>query len=154
MCACIPATTIDWMNSVENPYLILPPSLRVIPPVVLHNSANEQTDEMKTSPFSEEVKIRHLQFIEDIMGETPLCNSPFAIVKSLKSGPVYGGNNNYCVYPERGIWMCSSAPCDNHPQSGGQPLIAFSSQRRQINDYQPPFAVSFTERQTRGITVR
>lgn len=44
--------------------------------------------------------------------------------------------------------MCSDVPCDNHPPSRGLPLIAFSSQRRQINDCLQRFAVSFTQKYT------
>lgn len=42
-------------------------------------------------------------------------------------------------------------PCDNHPWSHGQSLIAFWSQRRQINDCLQPFAVSFTQKYAKEV---
>lgn len=53
------------------------------------------------------------------------------------------------MYPDLDIWMCGNVSCDNHPRSCGQPLIAFSSQRRQINDCLQPFTVSFTQKYTK-----
>ncbi len=59
------------------------------------------------------------------------------------------GNNHYCDYPDLVIWMYCYVPLDNHPPSPGRPLIAFSSQKHQINDCLQPFTVSFTQKYTK-----